>query len=315
LGSVVKSIPWDGQRISKPGVYSQMPLDDYHRGDICDGPSLSSTHLRLLWKASPEHYWDQSPLNPAAERPPESEDFILGRAVHHLICAEAGFAAHFVVRPDKAPDGRDWNGHNKTCKKWLAEQKALRKSVLTPENVIQIRGMAIKISKHPLAPHLLNGLVERSMFWRDKETGVWLKARPDIIPTASGDFVDLKTTRSVAFLDIQDAIGPTYGFSYIQQGALVLEGARALDIEASSFSLVWVEKKRPYSVSTSQLFDADLDRGTRMNRVAIRTFQTCFTSKSWPGPGDDRDIEYLQLSERERARIDERLALQLKEAA
>jgi PDDEXK-like domain of unknown function (DUF3799) len=310
LGSVVKSIPWDGQRISKPGVYAHLPLDDYHRGDICDGPSLSSTHLRILWQKSPEHFWDQSPLNPAAEPRAETEDFILGRAVHHLICGEAGFANHFVVRPATAPDGRAWNGNNKTCKDWLAEQRKLRKHVLVPDNIAQIRGMAIKISSHPDAPHMLNGLVERSIFWRDNETGVWLKARPDIIPTASGDFVDLKTTRSVMHVDLVLSLGT---FGYVQQGALVLEGARALDLEAATFSLVWAEKTRPYSVRTSTLIDDDLMRGTRMNRVAIRTFKTCFESKSWPGPGDDRDIEYLQLSERERERIDERLKLHLAE--
>ena len=312
MGSAIKSIAWDGQRITRPGVYAHMPLDDYHRGDICDGPSVSSSHLRLLWQKSPAHFWDQSPLNPQAEPREDTEDFILGRAVHHLICGEAGFANHFVVRPEKAPDGRAWNGNNKTCKDWLAEQKKLKKFVLTPDNVPQIRGMAVKISTHPLAPSMLNGLVERSMFWKDKETGVWLKARPDIIPTASGDFVDLKTTRSVMFVDLQRSLAD---FGYAQQGALVLEGARSLDMEAVTFSLVWVEKSRPYSVRTSQLIDDDLLRGTRMNRVALRTFHSCLTSRSWPGPGDDRDVEYLQLSERERERIDERLALQLAEAA
>lgn len=315
MGNVIKSIPWDGQRITRPGVYAHMPLDDYHRGDICDGPSLSSTQLRTIWQTSPEEFWDQSPLNPKGKPRKDSEDFILGRAVHHLICGEAGFANHFVVRPEKAPDGRDWNGNNKSCIKWFAEQRAVKKSVLTPANIIDIRGMAIKLSQHPIAPHMLNGLIERSMFWKDKETGVWIKVRPDIIPTASWDFTDLKTTESVAHVSIQSAIGPTYGYSYIQQGALILEGAKALGIEASTFSFVWVRKTRPYSVRTSQLIDEDLARGTKMNRVAIRTFHSCFTSRTWPGPGDDRDVEHLQLSERERERIDERLALQLAEAA
>jgi PDDEXK-like domain of unknown function (DUF3799) len=311
----MKSIQWDGQRISRSGVYAGIPLEDYHRGDICDGPSLSSSSLRLLWSKSPQHFWDKSPLNPDRdEADDEKREYIIGRAAHHLVCGELGFADLYVIRPDKAPDGRAWHGSNTSCIKWLAEQKRLGKTVLTAEMTEQVRGMAVSLGNNSLIRQgILSGLVERSMFWRDPVTGVWLKSRPDVISTASGDFADLKTTLSVLYKDTQKSLDE---FGYVQQGALVLDGARAVGLETSTFSLVWVEKKRPHCVRVQTLIEDDLARGAKMNRSAIDTFHACFTAKHWPGPGDDRDdAEYIQLSEAARKRIDDRLQYQLREAA
>lgn len=311
----MKTIPWDGQRISAPGIYANIPLADYHRGDICDGPSLSSSGMRMLWARSPEHFWDKSPLNPDRDESNDDNDaFILGRAAHHLICGEIGFGNLFMIRPDKAPDGRDWHGSNKSCIKWIADAKKSGKTILTPAMAEQIRGMAVALGKNRLMQQgILSGLVERSMFWRDPKTKVWLKARPDVISTSSGDFADLKTTESVLYVDTQRSLGK---FGYHQQGALVLEGARTLGLEVNSFSLVWVEKNRPHSTRVQAIIDDDLVRGVKQNRVAIDTFHACYTAKHWPGPGDDRaDAEYIQLSDAERKRIDDRLQYQLREAA
>lgn len=310
----MQSIPWDGQRISVPGLYSGIPLDDYHRGDICDGPSVSSSSLRTLWDKSPAHYWDQSPLNPNREERVETEAFTLGRAAHHLICGEPYFTKLFVVRPDRAPDGRDWSGNNLSCKAWLKQAQRDGKTVLKPDHVEIIKGMALSLSNnHLVQAGILNGLIERSMFWKDPETGVWLKARPDALPSDSGDYADLKTTQSVFYRDLQSTVGD---YGYHQQGALVLDGAKALGLPVSSFSLVWIEKKRPYCARVQTLKDEDLARGGKQNRVALRTFHTCFINKTWPGPGDDRDdAEYVDLADWKRKQIDDRLNLQLGEAA
>jgi hypothetical protein len=311
---MIESIRWDGTAISVPGVYRDVPLDDYHRGDICDEPSVSSTPLRQLWNKSPAHCWAHSPLNPRRVAEKEDEARILGRATHHLICGEIGFADQYVIRSEKAPDGRAWNGNNETCKQWIKNQKRMGKTVLTPTNVEQIEGMAISLGNFPLVQQgALNGLIERSFFWKDAETGLWLKARPDAIPSDSGDFSDLKTTRSVIYRDLEDAVGE---YGYQQQAALVLEGARALGIPAESFTLIWCEKNPPHCVRAQQLKDEDIVRGTKMNRVALRKFAECLASGVWPGPGDDRpDAEFVDLADWRRKQIDERLRLQLNEAA
>jgi hypothetical protein len=315
---MIQSIRWDGNQITQPGVYSRLPLDDYHRGDICDGPSVSSTVLRKLWDESPAHAWAYSPLNPkrveeATGSGSNREWASVGRAAHHLLTAEIGFADQFVVRPETL-DGLPWSGNRKECKSWLAAQRRSGLTVLTKANVETVRGMANSIGAFPLVQQgALNGYIERSFFWKDKETGLWVKARPDAIPSDSGDFTDLKTTLSVRYLDLQRSIAE---FGYNQQAALTIEGARALDIEASSFTLIWVEKKAPYCVRATQLKDDDIIRGMKQNRAALRTFADCLDRGFWPGPGDDRDdAEYVDLPDWRRTQIDERLKHELSEAA
>jgi hypothetical protein len=310
---MIISIRWDGKQITVPGIYSRLPLDDYHRGDICDGPSVSSTTLRMLWDTSPAHAWAHCALNPARVDDADNEARNIGRAAHHLLTAEIGFADQFVIQPDTL-EGEKWHGNRKDCKRWKAARKREGLTVLTTANVEVVKGMAISIGAFPLVQSgALNGLIERSFFWRDPETGLWLKARPDAIPSDSGDFTDLKTCRSVLYRDLQKSIGE---YGYHQQAALVLEGARTLDIEASSFTLIWVEKTPPYCVRAQQLKDEDIARGAKMNRVALRTFADCLACGVWPGPGDDHpDAEYVDLPDWRRTQIDERLRLQMVEAA
>jgi hypothetical protein len=311
---MIASIRWDGAPVRAPGIYHDMPLARYHQGDAAAGPSVSSTTLRRLWNESPAHAWAHDPANPNRVVDDDSEAFILGRATHHLICGQAGFSDEFIVRPTQAPDGRDWHGSNKSCIKWTAEQKRIGRTVLTSAHVEQIKGMAIALGAHPLVQAgILNGLIERSLFWQDKETGLWLKARPDAIPSDSGDFADLKTTESVLYHRLQNSIA-TYG--YHQQAALVLEGARALDLPAETFTLIWVESKKPHCARAQQIKDEDIARGTKQNRAAIRMFADCLAAGSWPGPGDDRpDAEFVDLPDWKRKQIDERLKLELREAA
>jgi hypothetical protein len=310
---MIASIRWDGEPIRTPGIYHDLPIGRYHRGDIAVGPSVSSTTLRQLWNRSPKHAWARDPLNPKRIEEDDSEAFILGRATHHLICGQVNFADEFVVRPEVL-EGAKWHGNRTECKRWLAARKREGKTVLTPDQVEQIRGMAVALGEFPLMQQgILNGLIERSLFWQDKETGLWLKARPDAIPSDSGDFADLKTTQSVLYHDLQNSMA-TYG--YHQQAALALDGARALDLPAETFTFVWVETKPPHCVRAQQLRDEDIARGARQNRVAIRMFADCFAAGSWPGPGDDRaDAEFIDLPDWKRKQIDDRLKYELAEAA
>ena len=85
----MKAIAWDKKPITRPGLYSGISLSEYHRGDICDGPSISSSGLRTIFTKSPAHYWAASPLNDDpdddVEDESDSQALIFGSAVHHLI--------------------------------------------------------------------------------------------------------------------------------------------------------------------------------------------------------------------------------------
>lgn len=307
----IKTIKWDGHQITKPGIYAGIALSTYHRSDICDGPSISSSGLRTIFHQSPAHFFENWHGNPKRSESPESRAFIVGRALHHTILGEKFFAKLFAVEPSEWPDEagevRPWNNNRTVCKKWHAEQRKLGRAVLTIKEAETVIGMAKSLATHPLVQHgALNGLIERSMFWKDKRTGIWLKARPDSIPTHSGDFVDLKTTDSTYWMDMMRSIAK---YGYHAQGALVREGARHLmGVTDATFSLVFVEKRKPHTRRVVQLKPHDLDLGHRQNEVALDRFVECLKTGTWPGPdGDKQDAEYIEMSERDRSVIEDRI--------
>jgi hypothetical protein len=316
---MIQSIRWDGNPITVPGIYSGIPLEQYHRADICAGPSISSTMHRDISRASPAHAFEKSPLNP--KRPPEApkEAFVLGSALHWIVAREPGFNERFVIRPatyrdSKSKTDKPWNGNSHDCQDMIKRWRRDGLDVLTEKNVEQLEGMAAALAVHPMViAGILRGRLEQSGFWIDRETGLWIKIRPDAMPNDSGDYADLKTTTSVMYRDLQNTIAE---YAYHQQGALILEGARALGLEATSFSLVWVESSPPYAVRVTQLRDDDLARGTKQNIVARRIIAECLAAGVWPGPGDGRDdAEYIDLPTWKREQIDTMLKLELREAA
>lgn len=308
-----KTIEWDGVQITKPGMYGRIPLETYHHHEICDGPSISSSLLRLFNPdlGSPRHFYAKWGGNPHRVEPEEKRYFILGRALHHLCLGEKFFAKVFVQQPAEyeaaVGELKPWNNNALSCKAWNALQAKNRRTILTPKEVEQIRQMAISVGNHPMVREgLLRGLIERSFFWKDKETGIWLKWRPDSVPTDSADFGDLKSTTSV----MRDALARTIReLGYYQQVALGAEATRhVLDMEMASFTYLFVEKQSPWCTRDERLFDEDINRGARMNRACLNMFAKCLKDNYWPGPGEGNEgNERIGLSATAREIIDKRL--------
>jgi hypothetical protein len=296
---MITATKWDGQQISKSGFYTGIGMPDYH-GDLCVGPSVSSSGLRTIWDRSPAHYYAQSYLNPNAKRQDKPE-FAFGRAAHKLLIeGKDGFEDEYAVRPEEWPDWR-----SKSAQTWRDEQIAAGKTVITPEEVLAIGEMATSLGSHPLVKQgILDGMIERSIVWQDAETGVWLKARPDAIPGDCTDLVDLKTTGSVADDDIQRSIT---SFGYNVQAAVACEGVKQVfNFQVETFTLVFVEKTAPYAVRIVTIPAEDIDRGHMQMAWATRTFARCVKTNEWPGPGAV-DAEFMGLSQWARNKIDERL--------
>ena len=103
---------------------------------------------------------------------------------------------------------------------------------------------------------LLEGEIERSLIYRDEKTGVWLKSRPDVLPTSSRIVADLKTTTS------QSPDKAIWDYGYHAQGALVRTAMKAvLDADMDEFFLVFVQSTPPYRVTIREIAREDLDAG------------------------------------------------------
>ena len=273
---------WDGKKISREGIYADVPMDFYH-GDCCVGPSISSSGLRTIELKTPAHYWAHSPLNP--NRVPEDSEkpaFRIGRAVHTLLAAPETFLDEFSIRPSQ------WQNYTtKAAKEWRDAEIAAGRSVLTLKEHELVAALCRAIENEPIVQQgVLDGLVEHSMFWKDPETSVWLKARPDVWTVAADSVVDLKAVHSADFRTVQNSIG---SFGYHMQLALVGEGHAILtkrEIPHDGYLLFCVEKTVPYLVNLKPVEPDSLDMGRRQIRRAVRTFAECLKSQDWPGYPD-----------------------------
>lgn len=301
---------WDGKTITEPGCIAGLPISIYH-AQPTDGPSVSSTGLRTIWGESAAHFYAKSSLNPNRKPEPERQHFSLGRLAHKLLLeGRDGFDDEFAVRPDCWADWR-----TKEAKVWRDEQVLAGRTVITDDDLIAVTRMAENLAALPLVKAgILDGKVERSLIWRDAETGIWLKSRPDVIPNGSALVADLKSTASVT----DDALAKSLGsFGYHCQGALVGDGLKeVLDIEMEAFALVWSESVEPHCARVTTLTPEDLERGRQQNRAALRILARCLDTGNWPGPGGEReDAIYLTLPAWAAKRIDQQLEVAAAEAS
>lgn len=317
----MKVIPWNGEPISTPGIYSGVPMHVYHGADLCAGPSVSSSGLRRIFSDSAMEYWVKCPYNPLRQDDEEKEAFVLGRGAHHLILGEADFARHFVARPEFYPSdpSKLWNGNSNDCKDWLSHQRDLGLTVLTPAQIESIRGMAgmLPWQKGLEDSGLLNtaivragalsGLVEHTIIAKDEETGVYLKARPDAIPVDSTEANDFKSTQSVTDRAIQKTLDDYRYDMQADLSSVCLE--QAADVALSSFALIFAMKGSPHATRIVEMKPSDLAEARADNRTAIRTFARCFDTGRWPGPGGSAgDAAYIERSSFSRERAANRRA-------
>ena len=281
----MQALKWDGGKIAQPGVYD-MPIEAYH-GDCCDGPSISSTGLREIETRSPAHYWAYSVHNPKRAPQESRRHFDVGKAAHALLLGEGEFAKRFTIRPTCWPDWR-----TKEARAWRDEQIKAGLVVLLPEDIDTIRGMRDSLADHPLVQQgILNGHVEKSLIWKDRETGIWLKSRPDVIPADPTIYADLKALGDCSPLAIRRAISD---HGYHMQLALGGEGMRELlDIRIENYALMCVEKTPPFAVNFKPIDNEAIWYGARQNRRAIRKAAECFASGRWPAYDDDGITAHL----------------------
>lgn len=301
----MKVTRWNGEPIKEPGIYSGVPMASYHSADICAGPSISSSGLRKIFTDCPMAYWIESDLNPKRLEPEEKEAYIVGRAAHHLVLGEEQFARYYVARPEKL-NGPAWQGNRTDCKEWLAHCRDQGLTVLTPGQIETIKGMAgllpwqegledSGLKNSALAADALGGLVEHTIIAHDRETGVYLKARPDAIPLDSTQFADFKTTQSVHWKALTRTLDDLRYDMQAVLASMCLEQAIGRPFDA--FAFIFAMKKPPHAIEIAELTGDDLADAKLDVEAAIRTFARCIDSGRWPGPGGGRgDARFISRS-------------------
>lgn len=284
---------WNGETITRSGVFSGISLEDYHgKRDLLDGPSVSKSALKWLIPAmggSPKAFWGRWQWNPDHVQQDTTKALDFGKAAHSLLLGDEVFSEKFVVRPSHRPDDmalpekerRQWNANANDCKAFLKDAEDNGLTVINPDQFERIRRIHADAKDYPVVRQgLLNGRIERSMFWKDPETGIWLRARPDALPNADGVYADLKTAGKFDedFLERQ-----IFDAGYYLQAAITRMVCRGLGMPFETFVLLYVLNDEVPDTAHVEIDQFDIDRGERVVRWCLQTIRRCLDAGEWPG--------------------------------
>lgn len=293
--------------ITENCIRGDLTLEVYHQ-QICDGPSFSSSNLRDCELRSPRHAYARWSGNPKRE-PKKTDALSFGSAAHCLILGDEAFAVRHVIQPfsDYARieeiDGVVWkpkpaksdseadieSGALRYKSLWRDDMEAKGKVIVTQDQLEHIKNMAEVVATDPSLDLVFAGEVEQSCFWKDEQTGLWLKSRLDVRPL-DDTLVDLKTVPDAAPYLCERSITK---YAYDMQFALGAEGLLiAGGQKIYAHMAIFQEKEPPYAITPQEIGAQAIWRSAQRNRRALDTFAMCLERGEWPAY--DMPLPYQQ---------------------
>lgn len=253
--------------VYKDGVH-EISNNEYHAS------SGISRSMLMEFKRSPRHYWYKyiSGLAPKQETTPAMD---LGNAVHTLVLEEHKFDDEFhIIHLQRRP-----NKNTAAHEKMMAEAQG--KIIITHDQYIQAVLMAKSVREDEDASQLLEDcVIERSIYFTHKSTGLQVKARPD---AWSGSIIlDLKTTADGRKKSFQSSC---MSYGYFIQAAIVDEAMKAIDNPMENFVFLPVEKEAPFCVGVYITDNDSLVYGSGQFNQLMENLARCMESNTWPGYG------------------------------
>ncbi len=258
------------------GLHANVAMETY-LGNCCPGPSISGSILFEMRdgegcpaKALARHY-----LSPWPREDDDTEAKAFGIAAHtYLIEGKEAFAERFAVKPE------DMSFSTREGKAWRAENAD--RQIVTFKEFEKIAGMAIGLSMNAGTAHAFaEGRPEMTAIWKDPETGIFLKARPDYL--RNGLAINYKTAASAAF---EPFMRQAWNLGYFVSAAVCVDVMKGLG-EPVHYCLLPQEKTIPYLSKAYVLTDDYLVGGQMIYRRALRKFADCLAAGKWDGYGDE----------------------------
>jgi hypothetical protein len=258
--------------------------EQYH----ADRTSVGSTQLRKVLD-SPMGFWagyygDQEPV----EEEDEADHFKVGKMVHMAILENERFKKTYVIQPKFW--GFTQKGEktdNLNCKE-VKEQIAAWSAALPPEAKVctsdqldMITGIAEAIMKHPQGPNLIKDCKpEVPGYYRDPETGILCRIKPDLLKFNGSAMTDLKTAKSSdeTFFGSQ-----AFNHRYDIQLFMYAEGARLINgVMPELLTSLVIEKPKPHEPAIFYWQKEDLVQAEIDYRAGLRKLRKCIDENKWP---------------------------------
>jgi exodeoxyribonuclease VIII len=257
-----------------PTGYWQCTNDEYHARKDLLGSTMLKDAMESLALFNAKHVAQTIPRE-------EKEDWLIGSLTHwivldHTITGTALQHCPYVVAPKC--DRRTTAG-----KQLYADfcVSAGDRQVLTDTAWNTAWNCARSILADDKTMHLLQpeiGIVEQALVWRDHETGLPCKCKPDY--RRPDLVVDLKTCQNAKPDKFIYDIGK---LKYHAQAAHYLTGIDAVEgyEPERRWVFIAVSKNPPYEVSALELDQESIDAGRELNSQALRMIAEAKESGDW----------------------------------
>lgn len=242
--------------------------DDYH-----NAPGISSSMISKAIQSLESYKY-------ARENPePPSQAMEFGSVLHVLVNEPELFTARYAVTDIERRGTKAWDA--------FVEANP-GKTIIKLPDFEKAKAMADKARQHPRAS-LLDGMKEISFFWKDAQTGLLCKCRPDNL-TQKGVIVDYKSCEEAFPERVWSR--HLFNYGYHIQAPFYLDGVNQALIQSGqsdrfpkleAFVHYAQEKSPPFLVKPWLVGDATLELGRRVIRTTLDQILQAEKTNFWPG--------------------------------
>lgn len=254
------------------GIIPGIENEAYHAS-----PGVSKSGLWSLYSKTPAHF--------RYEVRKEKKDFEVGEAIHLAVLQPEQFDVR-VMRGPKDRRGNNW-------KDFVAEASNTGRLLLTEgdfDKALEVRDVVHAdawLNAMIVSPH---SQVEYSGFWKDEQTGVMCRCRPDLYRPDLGIMFDLKSTRSA---EPDTFARDVVNYGYHAQEAWYSDGYCGLGQSVEGFVFIALEKETPYCRAVYELPPSIVEEGRVAMRKALDTYAQCAAVDRWPGyPAGVQELKF-----------------------
>lgn len=230
-------------------------------------PELSNSQCGDYIKRGPLYFYGTHVAKPPLFVREEKAAFAFGTATHQLFSSPGRIDEVAIEIPEevltkgtRAKNGNKW-------KAWKADHP--ERIYLKAEEMRAARIMVRRVYDHPVASKLFSSAVhlEHTLVWEDGETGLGLRARPDLLSGFRGATIpsDFKTSRA---LSPREFARDAKKFGYHRQGAWYSEPLHLMGYEVPAFYFIAVDKSPAHECRVYELDGEDLAIGLEEIRRA-----------------------------------------------
>lgn len=267
------------------GLYVGLPFEEYLSVDAFSNSDMK--HLaRSAW------HWKNRVIPTAQTRA-----MLRGSLAHCAQLEPDALAARYVFVPEGAPrrpTDAQWNAaksneSSAAAKEWWSafNAKAFDREVVTADEFAVTQLQLAALSADPtLAGLLCRGYSECSVFWVDKDTGVYCKARPDHVYPVDNKTVQLIDIKSTVD-ESPEGFGRTAArMGYHRQAAHYTEGFRcATGMRVEAFVFAAVTSQAPVLAVPYVFTDEVAAQAIDERRELIELYARCQKEGVWPAHG------------------------------